>query len=196
VLELAQAELEAHIALRAGGKDEAIKHWRHAETVEAALPYDEPPTWYLPVAGRLGAALLEAGHHREAESVYRASLQKYPNNGWNLFGLLQSCQRHNESSKEGNTIACDGIEGQFHHAWRYADVRLDSSADVEQFLWILEEGQPIKKALALAPFLATLGAGAALALGICRPSPLASVPSRVDFAPSSDAAGMGMYEAL
>ena len=29
--------------------------------VQAALPYDEPPSWYLPVANRLGEALAEAG---------------------------------------------------------------------------------------------------------------------------------------
>jgi hypothetical protein len=29
--------------------------------IQAALPYDEPPAWYLPVANRLGEALAQAG---------------------------------------------------------------------------------------------------------------------------------------
>jgi len=35
----------------------------------------------------LGAVLLNAGRHEEAEKVYREDLKKWPNNGWLLYGV-------------------------------------------------------------------------------------------------------------
>ena len=41
---------------------------------QAALPYDEPPAWYLPVANRYGEALMLEGRTWEADEVYKQSL--------------------------------------------------------------------------------------------------------------------------
>ena len=38
----------------------------------------------------LGAVLLEAGRADEAEAVFWEDLQKNPENGWSLFGLVQA----------------------------------------------------------------------------------------------------------
>ena len=42
--------------------------------VQAELPYDEPPAWYLPVANRFGEALARLGHAEEADRLWQKSL--------------------------------------------------------------------------------------------------------------------------
>jgi tetratricopeptide (TPR) repeat protein len=65
----------------------AIETFERAAKLDDELEYDEPEP--LPFAARhwLGAALLEAGRHADAERVYREELKKPPHNGWSLTGL-------------------------------------------------------------------------------------------------------------
>jgi tetratricopeptide (TPR) repeat protein len=74
----------------AGDLPGALAAFKAAADLQEALPYDEPEP--LPFSARhwLGAALLEAGQHSEAEAVYRAELEHHPHNGWSLLGLQQS----------------------------------------------------------------------------------------------------------
>ena len=65
-------------------------------------------------------ALLQAGRAREAEFVYRDDLQRNPENGWALFGLLQALQ------KRGSKDAA-GARRRFEKAWARADVKISAS---------------------------------------------------------------------
>lgn len=104
-----------------------LKAWRRAAAMEAALPYDEPPSWYLPVANRLGEALAEAGELEEASEVYSNTLSRLPKNGWAMMGRWQLCLRR--WGQENST--CHELHRNFSKAWRYADVNLKNSAEVQ-----------------------------------------------------------------
>lgn len=121
ILKIASEVLTGEIAAKQGKYPRAIAHLRQAATLEDALNYDEPADWSIPVRQYLGAALLKARRYQEAEKMYREDLVIYPDNGWSLYGLLQSL---NAQSK--NALAQD-IQQQFESAWQYADVRLTAS---------------------------------------------------------------------
>ena len=104
ILNLAAAIVEGEIAAKAGNTDEAVEHLEQAVQLYDDLAYMEPPTWHYPVRQSLGAALLDAGRLEDAEAVYREDLVDWPNNGWSLFGLLQTLRA------AGRTSEADEIE--------------------------------------------------------------------------------------
>ncbi|CAE8588675.1 unnamed protein product [Polarella glacialis] len=128
----ARAEHEQFDAWQKGAQKlsqtEELEAWEAALTTEAALSYDEPPPWFLPVGVRLGDSLLRAGKYREAAKVFNTSLQNLPHNGWALFGQLQLCQLLKSSRL--NAVGCQDQQLLFTAAWRRADVRLASAADI------------------------------------------------------------------
>lgn len=83
------------------------------------MGYDEPEP--LPFAARhwLGAALLEAGKHAEAEAVYREELADHPHNGWSLYGLKQAL------AAQGKTDAA--VNADFDESWARSDVWITAS---------------------------------------------------------------------
>ncbi len=89
VLQLARHVARGRIAQARQDLQAAIGHYQAAVAVEDTLAYSEPPFWYYPTRQSLGAALLLAGYPDRAEHVLRASLQRTPNNGWALFGLMK-----------------------------------------------------------------------------------------------------------
>ena len=95
--------------------DLALKTLRRAVELQDDLPYMEPPFWYFPVRQALGAALLEAGEVKKAEEVYREDLRQHPENGWSLYGLLQTLRI------QGRSAEADAVEARFRDAWKYAD---------------------------------------------------------------------------
>ena len=99
----------------------AIDELKAGAKLEDALNYDEPPTWHHPVRQTLGAVLLQAGRPGEAEQVYREDLERFPRNGWSLYGLAESLRA------QGQTDAANSVEERFEDAWQYADVSLMSS---------------------------------------------------------------------
>ncbi|HEX5379984.1 MAG TPA: hypothetical protein VFW47_15515 [Phenylobacterium sp.] len=119
--ELALAMLDGEIARKSGNMDLAIASFRRAEGIERGLPYTEPAYWHQPVAHYLGAALLEAGRPKEAETVYRDSLMHYRRDGWALYGLAQALER------QGKTQEAAQARAQFDEAWKTADVKLTAS---------------------------------------------------------------------
>ncbi len=121
LLRLAGHTLAGEIAARGGKSDEAVQHFQQAIKEEAALRYDEPPAWYLPVRQQLGAVLLAAGHVAEAEIAYREDLAAYPENGWSLYGLAK-CLRLRKADGEAAKV-----EQRFRKAWARSDVKLASS---------------------------------------------------------------------
>jgi tetratricopeptide (TPR) repeat protein len=121
LLRIAERLLAGQIAAQRRRHDEAIKTLREATKIEDSLQGAEPPHWALPVRHYLGPVLLLAGRASEAEAEYRADLRWYPENGWGLFGLLQSLkvQRKDADAAEASD--------RFEKAWAHADVTLAAS---------------------------------------------------------------------
>jgi tetratricopeptide (TPR) repeat protein len=113
--------LAGELAAASHKNGEAVRELREAVRRQDRLRYMEPPPWYYPVRQSLGAVLLEAGHAREAEAVYREDLRRNPENGWSLFGLATSLRR------QGKTKEADAAMERFRTAWRNADVTLVAS---------------------------------------------------------------------
>jgi hypothetical protein len=86
-----------------------------------AQRYNEPADWFFPVRHLLGAQLLQAGLAPEAEAVYRADLERHPNNGWSLYGLAASLRAQKKPDAEK-------VDREFHKAWEKSDVVLTASA--------------------------------------------------------------------
>jgi tetratricopeptide (TPR) repeat protein len=121
LLKIAERLVAGQIASQRRRHDEAIKMLREATKIEDSLQGAEPPHWSLPIRHYLGPALLLAGRAQEAETEYRADLTWNPENGWGLFGLLQSLkvQRKDDEAAE--------ISRRFEKAWAHADVTLAAS---------------------------------------------------------------------
>jgi tetratricopeptide (TPR) repeat protein len=102
LLSLARHIVDGRIAQADGHYDKAVDAFEQAAAIQGRLPYMEPPFWYYPVTQSLGAALLQAGKAKEAERVFRDSLDELPNNGWALYGLMQA-QKARGSAGAGET---------------------------------------------------------------------------------------------
>jgi tetratricopeptide (TPR) repeat protein len=121
VLRLASRALLGELAARQGKPREAVKHLREAIRIQDGLPYTEPPPFYYPVRQSLGAVLLAARQAKEAETVYREDLTRNPENGWSLYGLMQSL------TAQGQSDAALATRKRFAAAWARADVTLTAS---------------------------------------------------------------------
>ncbi|MBL0713653.1 MAG: hypothetical protein JJV98_08120, partial [Desulfosarcina sp.] len=121
ILEIASEVLAGELAARRGDYDEAVARLHRGALLEDNLIYNEPPDWHVPVRQSLGAVLLNAGRPAEAESVYWLDLSRNRENGWALFGLMQSLRA------QGKTEAADRVEKRFRKAWAQADITLTAS---------------------------------------------------------------------
>jgi tetratricopeptide (TPR) repeat protein len=121
ILEIATAVLEGELAAKRGDYEKAIAQLHRGVLLEDNLIYNEPPDWHVPVRQSLGAVLLEAGRPAEAEAVYWQDLQLNRENGWSLFGLMQSLRAQ---GKEEQAVL---VEKRFRKAWSQADVTLLAS---------------------------------------------------------------------
>lgn len=121
LLQIATAMLSGELAAAKRDFAKALAHLQRAVALEDHLTYDEPPPWYTPARHNLGAVLLEAGRAAEAQKVYEADLQKYPENGWSLFGLQQSLRAQNKTAEAA------AVQERLNQAWRGADVTLTAS---------------------------------------------------------------------
>ena len=120
LLGIARATLEGKVAAKQGQVDDAVARLEEAVRGQDALAYDEPPPWYYPARQSLGAVLLAAGRAAEAETVYRADLGRYTENGWSLFGLSQALKAQKSPDAEDTGK-------RFAKAWAKADVQPQSS---------------------------------------------------------------------
>jgi tetratricopeptide (TPR) repeat protein len=121
VLSIAPEILAGDIALARGQHDKAIGHFERAVRLEDGLVYTEPSEWHYPPRHALGAALLAAGRPAEAETVYWEDLRRNPDNGWALFGVVESLKAQKKT--EQATI----VEARLKQRWARADVQLASS---------------------------------------------------------------------
>lgn len=114
---VATADLTARIAEAKGDTAGAIKAYTAAAAAEDTLGYNEPPDWLNPERERLGALLLKAGRHAEAEKVFRADLVKNVANPRSLYGLYRSLEGQKKA-------AAAEAKDTFEKAWAGADVSL------------------------------------------------------------------------
>lgn len=121
LLTIAELIVEAELDVDRTRYDDAIAKLDQAVRLEDSLDYNEPPSWYFPVRHLLGAVLLEAKRHEEAEVVYWDDLRNHPENGWALFGLERSLRAQDRKDE------ADAVGKRFAKAWERADVRLRSS---------------------------------------------------------------------
>ena len=111
-------KLQADIAAAEGRSGDAITLLTQAVAVEDGLVYDEPHLWLAPTRHALGAALLAAGRHDDAQRVYREDLRHYPGNGWSLSGLAEALRKAGKAD-EARVVALAA-----RAAWQHADVPL------------------------------------------------------------------------
>ncbi len=99
----------------------AITLFKQAVIDEDKLIYNEPRDWLLPARQYLGAALIKAGLHKEAITVFTKDLQINPNNGWALTGLA-TCYKQLK-----NNSALAAVQKQLQSAWSIKDIAINSA---------------------------------------------------------------------
>ncbi|MDZ4699784.1 MAG: hypothetical protein SH809_08780 [Rhodothermales bacterium] len=122
LMAIADRIVQGELAAAQGRVDEAVAHLTAGVALEEALVYSEPADWHHPVRQILGAVLMNAGRFAEAEQVYRDDLERYPRNGWSLFGLRQSLLAQDDHQNAAL------IKIQLDKAWALADIELASSS--------------------------------------------------------------------
>lgn len=121
VLGIVASILEGEILRDAGDLNGAIGRFERAVALHDGLPYSEPELLNFGSRHWLGAALLEAGRPEDAETVYRASLEKHPHNGWSIYGLEQSLRA------QGRTAEAEEARQRFREAWSETDTLIRGS---------------------------------------------------------------------
>jgi tetratricopeptide (TPR) repeat protein len=121
ILDIAAEVLAGEMAGKRGEYDIAVARLHRAVLLEDNLIYNEPPDWHVPARQSLGAVLLDAGRPAEAEAIYWQDLEQNRENGWSLFGLMQSLRA------QGDVEKAAVIEERFKAAWKRADVQLTAS---------------------------------------------------------------------
>ena len=116
MLEIAQDVLDAHLTRAEGDVDAALAALERAVARHDALPYFEPPHWFVSPRLDLGWMLLEVGRASDAEAVFRYDLDVYAENGWALYGLAESLLA------QGADAEAAEVQARFEEAWRHADV--------------------------------------------------------------------------
>ncbi|HKY30749.1 MAG TPA: hypothetical protein VJM12_22645 [Pyrinomonadaceae bacterium] len=119
---LSRHVLAGELAGRRGQAAEMNQQFITAILLEDKLPYMEPPYWHHPVRQIYGAALLQSGKAAEAEKTYREDLERHPENGWSLYGLLASLRA------QGKTEEANAVAKRFRDVWRLADITLTASS--------------------------------------------------------------------
>ena len=104
-----------------GNPEKAMEHLQKAIAAEDALTYTEPSAWHIPPRQNLGAVLMELGHYKEAEAIFREDLKKLRQNGWSLYGLSKALEAQGAEKAAAETRA------EFERIWQYADIPLDRS---------------------------------------------------------------------
>ena len=110
-MQIARHVLEGRIAQSAGEYERAAQESGTAPQIQESLAYLEPPFWYYPVGQSLGAALLQAGKAKDAAAAFEASLERVPNNGWALWGLMEA------QKAAGDQAAAEQTAQMFENAW-------------------------------------------------------------------------------
>lgn len=119
LIAIAERVLTSWQASAVGEFETAIAAMNKAVSMESELFYGEPPEWSVPIKQELGALLLLADKPEQAEKVFRSDLDKFPENGWSLYGLIQALEElgRDKEAAEYSTI--------LNRIWSTADVELE-----------------------------------------------------------------------
>ncbi|MEZ5788452.1 MAG: tetratricopeptide repeat protein [Xanthobacteraceae bacterium] len=90
ILAIAENVVHAKAAMARGDRVNAKAYAEAAVKAQDALPYMEPPYWYVPVNQTLGAILLRSGEPHAATEAFKQACAKAPNSAWALFGLMRA----------------------------------------------------------------------------------------------------------
>ncbi len=111
---IAVALVAAEIAKAEGDAEGEIQQLTTAVAAQDSLPYSEPPFWHFPVRQALGTSYLRMGDSAAATRIFSEDLDKFPRNGWSLYGLKQARLAAGESTED--------LEEALASAWQYADI--------------------------------------------------------------------------
>ncbi|MCB9521740.1 MAG: tetratricopeptide repeat protein [Myxococcales bacterium] len=115
ILTVSEHFIDGEIALQQEDWDTAARHLEAAVEAEDSLWYGEPPQWLQPTRHTLGAVYLKAGRFIAAEQTYREDLERWPNNGWSLYGLYRAL------SEQGRAGEAAAVLAQYDEVWAAAD---------------------------------------------------------------------------
>jgi hypothetical protein len=115
---VADAVLDARIALAKKDLEQSIAAWKRAVAAEDKLNYDEPSDWFYPVRESLAAALFKAVRLDETERIFREDLERNPLNPRTLF--LQWQFLTTVDDKDMALV----VRRRFLDGWQNADVEL------------------------------------------------------------------------
>jgi tetratricopeptide (TPR) repeat protein len=115
VLAIAEHLVTGEIALQKGDLKRAAYELEKGTVIEDSLLYMEPPEWIQPIRHTLGAVYLKDQRFDDAERIYREDLEKWPNNGWSLYGLMRALEG------QGKMTEASAARTRFKEAWKYAD---------------------------------------------------------------------------
>ena len=118
IVAIAHEVLSGEIETKRRRADVAARHFAKAVALEDDLTYMEPPDWPIPVRQLQGAALLELGRAKEAETAFRDDMKKFPDNGWSLSGLQASLEQQKRSADAA------AVHARFEKMWRMSDIKL------------------------------------------------------------------------
>ena len=91
---MATMALRGALALATGTDPQTgLAHLRRAVDTLRALPYDEPPTWFMPLAACEGQVRLDAGDAAGAYAAFAEDLQDFPEGPWALHGMAAAMER-------------------------------------------------------------------------------------------------------
>jgi hypothetical protein len=98
----------------------SIERWHTSSVAQYdGLMYDEPEPFPFSPRHWLGAALIEAKRHADAERVYREDLKKHPHNGWALIGLRAALEMQGKRPRD--------VEKDFEGSWARSDTWIQAS---------------------------------------------------------------------
>lgn len=120
-LEVSDLFIRGEIALQKERWTLATELLTDAAAIESTLAYGEPPQWLQPIRHTLGAVYLATNQYAKAEQCYREDLEKWPNNGWSLFGLSKAL------TGIGKKKAAQEALANYEKHWAKADAPLTTS---------------------------------------------------------------------
>lgn len=111
--------VSGELAAARGEEATAQKWFAAAGPAEDAIRYNEPSDWYFPARHWVGSTLLRLGRVADAEAIFRADLERNPENGWALAGLAAALER--QPGRSGATE----VRARLATAWAKADLGLE-----------------------------------------------------------------------
>lgn len=111
LLEIYMRVLEGKQLMAEKRHAEAIRTLDAAASIQAGVPYMEPPFVYYPTGRTLGAAYVAAGRHAEAEQVFLGVLVANPNDALAYWGIAEARKRKGDKAGERGAFAL------FENAW-------------------------------------------------------------------------------